>query len=54
MPSSPEILDINTQERFIEIHRCLNTQNITASNSHQTIPRKVKEQIESIQVHIFD
>ena len=52
MPTIPEILYIQAQERFIEIIRKADTKNIGRSNCHQAISGKIEEQVEAIAIHI--
>ena len=52
MPAIPKLFNICAEKGFIKIVWRYNSKNIAKSPSHETITRKVKEQIEPIGIHI--
>ncbi len=52
MPTIPKLFDVFADERLVEVLRRLDAEEITDADSHETVSGKVKEQVETVSIHV--
>src|SRR6266480_1671889 len=54
MPAIPEIADIPSEKRSIEVFRSMDSEKITQCYGKSAVAGKIKKQIEAVRIHVAD